>query len=118
MSCGIRVQLHEFPLALEKDMRRIDELWQEGLQKFGGPFLAGEDFTAVDAFYAPIAFRAQSYNLNFSSDSQSYLKRLLSLESMKTWYSEALDEPWIEPGHEKEVSGVGKIIEDFREKIS
>ena len=40
---------------LNKDISRIDALWQQGLEKFGGPFLAGDTFTAVDAMYAPVA---------------------------------------------------------------
>ena len=35
--------------------QRIDGLWQKGLHAYGGPFLAGDQFSAVDAFYAPLA---------------------------------------------------------------
>jgi glutathione S-transferase len=61
MSCGQRVQLHRSSEALKQDLARIDELWREGTRLFGGPFLAGSQFTAVDAFFAPVVFRVQSY---------------------------------------------------------
>ena len=65
--------------SLQKDLDRLNELWQEGLDRFGGPFLTGSEFTAVDAFFCPIAFRAQTYNLSLNS---SYIQQLLSLKSM------------------------------------
>jgi glutathione S-transferase len=55
MSCGQRVRLNECPAVLERDIARLGAVWNEGLRRFGGPFLAGEAFTAVDAFYAPMA---------------------------------------------------------------
>ena len=38
------------------EWRRMDELWCEGIQRFGGPFLGG----AADAFYALVVFRVQT----------------------------------------------------------
>ena len=65
MNCGLRIRLNEIAPALQSDVERIDALWREGLQRFGGPFLAGAQFTAADAFYAPVAFRVQTYGLAF-----------------------------------------------------
>ena len=63
MNCGIRVRLNDYPAALITDVARLNELWNEGLTRFGGPFLAGASFTAVDAMFAPVVFRAQTYGL-------------------------------------------------------
>jgi glutathione S-transferase len=63
MNCGVRVKLHAQSEALKKDIARIAELWTEGLARFGGPFLAGAKFGAVDAFFCPVAYRVQSYGL-------------------------------------------------------
>ena len=41
MSCGQRIQLHRSSEALRQDLARIDELWCEGLRRFGGPFSGG-----------------------------------------------------------------------------
>src|SRR5690606_8524787 len=63
MTCGQRIRLHEYPDALKRDVDRLCELWRSGLESFGGPFLAGRRFSAVDAYFAPVAFRVQSYEL-------------------------------------------------------
>ncbi|QTP55649.1 glutathione S-transferase family protein [Billgrantia sulfidoxydans] len=114
MNCGVRVKLHHMPDALARNLARLDELWQQGLTRFGGPFLAGEAFTAVDAFFAPVAFRVQSFGLTLSEPSMGYVTRLLSLPAMQQWYEEALAEPWREAAHEAEVQQHGTIIEDRR----
>jgi len=114
MNCGVRIQLHSISPALKKDIDRIDELWSEGLQKFGGPFLAGEKFSAVDAFFAPVVFRAQTYQLPLSEAAQTYAENLLTLPPIQEWYEAALLETWREPNHEKETLDAGKLIADFR----
>lgn len=114
MNCGIRVQLMEIPADLRRDLDRLDELWNEGLARFGGPFLAGEAFTAVDAFYAPVAFRAQTYHLPLSTPALEYAARLRALPSMMAWYDGALHEGWRDPEHEADASGCGKLLADLR----
>jgi glutathione S-transferase len=114
MNCGVRIELPEISSALQKDLNRIDELWCEGLTKFGGPFLAGANFTAVDAFYAPIAFRAQTYGLQLSYKAMGYIQRLLALPPMINWYNSALIEVWREPAHEQDPLKFGQLIADFR----
>ncbi|HEY0892615.1 MAG TPA: glutathione S-transferase family protein [Cellvibrio sp.] len=114
MSCGHRIQLHAISPALQKDIARIDELWNEGLRKFGGVFLAGEKFTAVDAFFAPVAFRFQTYGLSLTGAAREYLARLLSLPAMQEWYASGLAETWREPEHEQEILAAGKLLADFR----
>lgn len=114
MNCGLRVRLREMPDALKKDIARIDELWRDGLQRFGGPYLAGSAFTAVDAFFAPVAFRVQTYKLQLSEPSIAYASRLLQLASMRSWYDDALVETWREAGHEEEVRQAGEVEQDFR----
>lgn len=114
MSCGVRVALRDLPADLRKDVARVDELWCEGLQRFGGPFLAGSAFTAVDAFFAPVAFRAQTYNLPLSETAAAYRDQLLSLPAMGEWYEAALRETWREPGHEAEILAAGNLVADHR----
>ena len=114
MNCGIRVRLNDIPPRLEKDLDRLDELWGEGLARFGGPFLAGPNFGAVDAFYAPVAFRVQTYAVPLNSASTAYVNRLLQLPAMQDWYAAALRETWREPAHEAEMREVGEWTADFR----
>jgi glutathione S-transferase len=114
MSCGVRVQPLPMSDALKQDLFRLGDLWNDGLARFDGPFLAGNAFTAVDAFFAPVAFRARSYGLSFEGAAAAYPARLLDLPVMREWYASALAETWREPGHEAEVRAAGTIIEDLR----
>ncbi|MBR9903251.1 MAG: glutathione S-transferase family protein [Gammaproteobacteria bacterium] len=114
MNCGMRVALNSLSAKLKADVARLDTLWQQGLERFGGPFLAGKGFTAVDAFYAPVAFRVQTFNLPLSDASQAYVEHLLALPAMQAWYQAALEEPWREPMHETDTLKNGQAIADHR----
>jgi glutathione S-transferase len=114
MSVGTRMRLQELPAALQRDIARIDELWNESLARFGGPFLAGAAFTAADAFFAPVAFRIQTYALELSPIAAAYAARLLQLSAARSWYEAALAEPWREAEHETEVLKHATLLEDLR----
>lgn len=116
MSCGVRVTIPEIPSALRTELARLDELWTEGLTRFGGPFLAGSTLSAVDAFYAPVVFRIQTYSLPISAAANIYCQHLLAQPAMRSWYASALAETWREPAHEDEVTDNGKriVVADFR----
>jgi glutathione S-transferase len=116
MNVGIRVRLNDIPPALAQDIARIGELWNQGFDRFGGPFLAGKAFTAVDAFFAPVAFRVQTYGVALDGPAALYAQRLLALPSLRDWEAAALQEPWREPGHEDEARRAGAWIEDRRAK--
>jgi glutathione S-transferase len=113
MNCALEIQLHAVPEELRKDIRRIEELWCEGLDRFGGPWLAGSSFTAVDAFFCPIASRVQTYHLQLGDRAAAYARRLLELPAMQEWYSAALLEK-AEPGHEESCLKYGTVIRDRR----
>jgi glutathione S-transferase len=115
MNCGLRVRLHGIGEALRRDLRRIDEIWTEGLLSHGGPFLAGATLTAADAFYAPVAFRVQTFELPLGDLARSYAQRMLALPAMRAWYEAALREPWREQHHEDEIAAAGLILQDFRQ---
>jgi glutathione S-transferase len=114
MSCGVRIRLNDFPAALERDVARLGALWSDGLRRVGGPYLAGESFTAVDAFFAPVAFRIQTYGIALDPAAAGYAQRLLGLQSMRDWYVDALKETFRDQPHEDEIAHMGTIIEDLR----
>ncbi|KGQ71126.1 hypothetical protein OA57_02540 [Chelonobacter oris] len=75
--------------ALKADLIRINQLWTEGLQRFGGDYLAGNTFTAADAFYAPVVIRLKHYGLldYLSSAAKAYAERIYQLPGMQKWLS-------------------------------
>ncbi|QSP96363.1 glutathione S-transferase family protein [Marinobacter salinisoli] len=115
MTCGQRVELHEVTPALSRDIARIDALWQEGLSRFGGPFLAGPEFSAVDAFYAPVVFRFQTFGISVSPQATAYVERMLAHPAMVAWYEDALQETFRDEPHEAELNALGRITADFRQ---
>jgi len=114
MNCGIRVRLHAPSAALAADLVRLSQVWTEGLERFGGPFLTGKAFTAVDGFFCPVAFRVQTYGLELPAPAAGYAQRLLALPSMKRWYEAGLAEPWRDAPHEEETARLGQVIRDLR----
>ncbi|AEQ50910.1 glutathione S-transferase family protein [Pelagibacterium halotolerans] len=114
MNVGVRVRMHEISPTLQANLDRIDELWSEGLSRFGGPFLAGEVFTAVDAFFCPVAFRLQTYGLKLSDSALAYAERLRSLPAMREWYEAGLAESIRDEPHDAEIALAGTLMEDLR----
>ena len=114
MNVGVRVQRGPESHALLRDLTRIAEIFEEGLHRFGGPFLAGPTMTAADAFYAPVVFRVRTYALDLDDLGQSWVERMLALQAMKDWESQALAETYREEGHEAELAAAGSIIADHR----
>ncbi|HEU4410007.1 MAG TPA: glutathione S-transferase family protein [Polyangiaceae bacterium] len=114
MSCGVRVRLHAVPEALANELGRLGALWGEGLERFGGPFLAGGAFGAVDAFFVPVSFRIQTYGLTLPGPCLEYAARLRELPSVRRWYEEGLAETWRDADHEVEVGQAGVVVEDLR----
>lgn len=121
MNVGVRVELGEgvFRAGLVKDLKRLDELWSEGLRRFGGPFLAGAEFTAVDAFYAPVVLRLQTYvgTLDRMGEAtKGYVERMLEVDGVRQWVDAALKETEREVIHDEEcLVGEGRrLIADLR----
>lgn len=114
MSVGVRVKLAQITPGLQKDLDRIDEIWSEGFARFGGDFLTGERFSAVDAMFAPVAFRIQTYGLKLSAQAMGWVGHMLSHPAMAEWERQALEEPYREPAHDAEIAAQGVLVEDRR----
>jgi glutathione S-transferase len=116
MNVGVRVDARPASPRLERDVARLAELWGEGLTRFGGPWLAGEVFSTVDAFYAPVAFRVRTYGIDVGAAGAAWVETLLAHPAVRDWEAQALAETWREDGHEAELLECGSVREDFRAK--
>lgn len=114
MSVGVRVRLHAPSPALAADLARLEALWGDGLARFGGPWLAGARFTAADAFFAPVAFRVQTYGLALGPVAAGYVARLLALPAMQDWYAAGIAETVRDAPHDAEIAAVGTVTADVR----
>jgi glutathione S-transferase len=114
MNVGVRVRPKPMSALLRKECARLRELWEEGLSKFGGPYLAGTEFSAVDAFFAPVAWRVRTYALDVGAAGQLWVDYIIAHPAMQEWEAQALGETWREVGHEEELAECGDIIADYR----
>jgi glutathione S-transferase len=114
MNVGLRVRLHGISAALHADLARLLALWTAGLDAHGGPWLGGASFTAVDAFFAPVASRVQTYGLPLTQRAGEYAQRLIEFPVVREWISAGIAEPWRDASHEAEVLTHGEIIRDMR----
>jgi glutathione S-transferase len=114
MSVGMRIKLHRISGALQAELARLDTLWADGIARFGGPFLAGANFSAVDAFYAPVATRIQTYNLPVSEASKRYVSLLLQHPAVAEWMEAGIRETWRDVPHEKDILASGEVLQDLR----
>ncbi len=113
MNVGVRMAKSPHDEALSRDVARVREIFEEGRSRFGGPFLAGAQFSALDAFFAPVAFRVRTYGLDVGAG-QAWVDHILAHPAMREWEAAALAEPWREVSHEEELAASGTLIEDFR----
>lgn len=114
MNVGVRAKLNAIDALLQRNINRIDELFSEGLDSFGGPWLAGSKFTAVDAFYAPVAFRVRTYDLDISPKSRAWVDHIIACPAMQEWEELGLAEPHREIAHEAELAEFAEITADHR----
>ena len=113
MNVGVRVTPRPMSLALQRNIARLKEMFEEGLGRFGGPWLAGAEFTAADAFYAPVAWRIRTYGLDVGRG-QAWVEHIIAHPAMQQWEVEALAEKWREASHEEELAAAGAITADYR----
>jgi glutathione S-transferase len=73
------------------DIERINILWRECLDAYGGPFLFGE-LTMADAMYAPVVSRFRTYDVALDRQTQDYADRIWDLPAMVEWCKAAMAE--------------------------
>jgi glutathione S-transferase len=91
---NVRLRVTRTPSgAAVADVARICELWREGRRRFAhhGALLCGQ-FSIVDAFFCPVAFRFASYGIALGPVEEAYKQALLALPAMREWAAAAGDE--------------------------
>jgi len=81
--------------ALEADIERIDEIWNDCRGRFGGSgaWLFGE-YTVADAMYAPVVLRFNTYCARISQAARWYMASVLEDMALQQWLQAAKQEPW------------------------
>ena len=88
-----RVDVRPWSEGLAANIARVNEIWNDTRRRFGraGPYLMGE-FSLADVFYAPVAFRFQTYDVHPAGAAGEYLQSLLAHPFVREWEEDALAE--------------------------
>ena len=76
------------------NIRRIEQIWHGSIENSGGPFLFGE-FSAADAFFAPVVARFDSYLLVDHPATLGYMKAVQNHPAVQAWAADAAKETWV-----------------------
>ena len=88
-----RLDVRPWSADLAADIERVVELWNEARQRFGGggAYLCGE-FSLMDAFFAPVAYRFRTYQVAPAGAASAYLQAVLAHPFLREWEQGALAE--------------------------
>ncbi len=77
----------------KKDIQRIEAIWSEQYQQFKqqGGWLFGQ-WSIVDAMFAPVLLRFNTYNIELNTEATAYMKHALSCSSLQRWITESAKE--------------------------
>lgn len=92
---NLKVRHKSFPIfsGAKPDIERIETIWQDCLDRYGGPFLFGEAPTVADAMYAPVTQRFLGYAVALTPASRHYCETIDVWPPMAAWRAAALAEP-------------------------
>jgi glutathione S-transferase len=100
------------PEEVEADLRRVEKLWSDLLQRFGGPYLFGAEFGGADAMFAPLASRIRTYELAVSDTAQGYVEAIYSTPAFQELLRQAIAEPYIVERDEIDILLSGRPPQD------
>ena len=96
MSTNIRRRMKSAPIwpaETRADIERLETIWSDLLDRFGGPFLFAERSIA-DAMFAPVATRLRTYSVEISPQAQSYCAAIFADAAFRDWERAAEAETW------------------------
>jgi glutathione S-transferase len=88
------VKSRELTPEVQANVRRIEAMWSDCRERYGGPFLFGR-FSAADAMYAPVVARFETYAVPLGAVAQTYADTVRALPAWTEWRAAALQEPWV-----------------------
>lgn len=91
---NLKVRHEKFPVfpGAKPDIERIEEIWTECLEGYGGSWLFGETPTVADAMFAPVAQRFLTYAVPLSAKSAAYCNWSNDWSLMREWIDAARKE--------------------------
>lgn len=75
------------------DIERVQAIWRDCIDRYGGPWLFGAAPTVADAMFAPVATRFLTYAIPLDPVCRAYVKTVIDWAPMQVWTKAALAEP-------------------------
>jgi len=79
--------------AARADLERIQFLWRDCLERWGGPWLFGKHCTVADAMFAPVVTRCRTYDVKLDAPCEGYAKTIEAWPDFREWVAAAKQEP-------------------------
>ncbi|KAF4120062.1 Sugar (and other) transporter [Geosmithia morbida] len=73
-----------------RETRRLDVLFAQAIDSFGGPWLAGAHFTFLDAFFAPAAYCIKTYGIELEGSATEYMDHRLHYSTVRAWVEDGV----------------------------
>lgn len=80
-----------FSAATQQEIDRVERMWAEAYDTYGGPWLFG-DFSLADVVYAPVALRFVTYQVPLTDQARRFVNAVQALPSIQTWVADSADE--------------------------
>ena len=91
MNCRAVGRQVEPSAPLQADIDRIFAIWNECLERSGGPWLFGA-FSLADAAYAPVALRFRTYGVDCPAPAQGYVDTVVADPDVAEWIRAGCEE--------------------------
>jgi glutathione S-transferase len=92
---NLKVTRSGFPIwsAPRADIAAIEAIWQDCIERSGGPWLFGAAPTIADAMYAPMAARLRTYGVTLGATGAAYMAHVLAWPDLVERADAARSEP-------------------------
>ncbi len=75
------------------DIDAIEAIWDDRIERSGGPWLFGATPSIADAMYAPVATRLRTYDVTLGAKGSAYMRHVLAWPDLVEWTADAASEP-------------------------
>lgn len=92
---NLKTRHDSFPLfaGARPDIERVQAIWRDCIDRYGGPWLFGAKPTVADAMFAPVATRFVTYAVPIDAICRAYVKTVTDWPLLQEWTKAALAEP-------------------------
>jgi glutathione S-transferase len=107
LSCHVFARVPAFPLRPETraDVDRVFEIWNDLLDRHGGPFLTGT-FGIADCMFFPVITRFRTYSVALPPTLEAYARRVEASASVQAWREVARRAPRF-PRYDEDIRSLG-----------